>query len=419
MSKRDFNLIAIKKPRDNPIQDKPINFPPLKNLHLELLENKKKIKSGLPNVVSSQKIIPPKKEVLKQESVKKEESKQKVPKDSTKKDESNSVPKNTKKELPKDSTKKDVQKSTKKDSKKNTPKQPDPHPDELILEEIIDDEDMLEDSENNFMEDELGESEGAPSDISDDLPAEDELIEEMEEDIEEEENLEEMEEENLEEGEEKEEEIEEGEKEEGGKEPDDGLTPEERERREKEEYIWRFRILKKKYPNPKVNIPDYNEHSDLTDMKNAYDRTTRELYLDGAVDSYRTYLVGGFMVTEFVCNNWLNIDLEGFTAQQAKMMYKYDMLLIELGEKSYNKWGMNIPVEIRLAGLIILQAGLFYLGKIITANYGGNVASIFKGMSGQPPDQGELENEEPVKKKMKGPKFKADDIRNMTKGKKE
>lgn len=406
MSKRDFNLIAVKKPRDNPIQDKPINFPPLQNLHLELLENKKKIKSGLPNVVSSQKIIPPKKDTPPKNETPKEPIKKDTNQDTAKK----IVPQSSKKEPP---PKKDVKQepsknnTTKQDppSKKNIPKQDEPHPDELILEEIIDDEDILEeDSENNLLEDELGDSEDIPSNISDDLPAEDNL-----DPIEDEEPIEEEIEEPIEE------EIEE----ETPKEPDDGLTPEERERREKEEYIWRFRILKKKYPNPKVDIPDYNEHSDLTDMKNAYDRTTRELYLDGAVDSYRTYLVGGFMVTEFVCNNWLNIDLEGFTSQQAKMMYKYDMLLIELGEKSYNKWGMNIPVEIRLAGLILLQAGLFYLGKIITANYGGNVASIFKGISGQPPDRSEIENEEPVKKKMKGPKFKADDIRNMTKGKKE
>lgn len=179
--------------------------------------------------------------------------------------------------------------------------------------------------------------------------------------------------------------------------------------------MWRFHILKKKYKNPATAIPDFNEHSELSEMKATYDRTTKELYLDSAVDSYRTYLIGGFMVTEFVCTNWAGVDLSGFTMTQTKMLYKYDMLLIELGEKSYNKWGMNLPVEVRLAGLIILQAGLFYLGKVISANYGNSMADLFKGFTGQPPDpKNEVTKEESNKKKMKGPRFKAEDIRNMS-----
>ena len=38
----------IKRTRDDPAPDHPINFPPLKNLHLELLENKSKLKPGVP-----------------------------------------------------------------------------------------------------------------------------------------------------------------------------------------------------------------------------------------------------------------------------------------------------------------------------------------------------------------------------------
>ena len=41
-------IIVVKRPRATPLADIPINFPPLVNLHLELLENKKKLKKGLP-----------------------------------------------------------------------------------------------------------------------------------------------------------------------------------------------------------------------------------------------------------------------------------------------------------------------------------------------------------------------------------
>ena len=205
-----------------------------------------------------------------------------------------------------------------------------------------------------------------------------------------------------------------------------GLTPEEREIKEKEEYIWRFRILKKQYGrNATIPIPEWNEHSDLHMMKTSYERTIRELYLDDAVETYRTYLLGGWIVMEYVCTQWVGIDLRGFTMQQTRMMYKYDRMLIELGEKSYTRWGMNLPVEVRLLGMILFQAGIFYLGKIITDKFGGSMAELFKGFTGQPPDatpqsasantppaDGEEVNDAAPKKKMRGPNIKASDIRN-------
>jgi hypothetical protein len=45
---------------------------------------------------------------------------------------------------------------------------------------------------------------------------------------------------------------------------------------EKEEYIWRFKLLKKLHPSH--NIQDYNEGDDLQLMKTAYDQTIHEIY---------------------------------------------------------------------------------------------------------------------------------------------
>jgi hypothetical protein len=375
MSKKSFNLTVVKKPRDDPIQDKPINFPPLENLHLELLENKKKVKPGAPDVQSQKKRSLP--------IIKKEEPLPKVvKKEGFKKDDTQSPPPTPKKA------------SNKKKPEIKKPKE-DLSGDDLILEEIIDDDPVTENKETDG--------------FSEDIEEEEEI--EEEEDIEDEEGMEELVDDEEDENANNEEKT--VAKKEDVPDPTDiyaGLSPEEREKKEKEEYIWRFRILRKKYKNPLVEIPEFNEHSELLDMKNAYERTTKELFLDSTVESYKSYLIGGFMLTEFICTNWAGVDLSGFTSSQTKMMYKYDMLLIELGEKSYSSWGSNLPVEVRLAGLIIFQAGLFYLGKVITANYGGSMADLFKGMTGQP---SEVIKDEPVKKKMNGPKFKAEDIRNM------
>lgn len=43
-------FVVIKVSRPDPITDKPVNFPPLKNLHLELLEIKKKLKKNIPAI---------------------------------------------------------------------------------------------------------------------------------------------------------------------------------------------------------------------------------------------------------------------------------------------------------------------------------------------------------------------------------
>lgn len=362
-------VTIIKNPRSDPIPDKPTYFKHLENLHLELLENKAKIKPGLP-------IIPP---------VKKRNPPQ--PKSSS--------PKKRKKERKTEEPKTEEHKTEehKTEKSKKTSEKP------KLDENIGDYKDVLE---------ELGDDEFDPIELE--LGDEDEGEEDEEDEGE-------IDEEDEDEGDEEEDEEDEKVKEEDD--PYAGLTPEEREMKEKQEYIWRFNILKKQYKDNV--IPAVNEHTDLPMMKSMYDRTVREVYLDDAVNSYRSYLMGGFVVMEFVCTQMLGFDMSGFTQQQTRMMSKYDMMLIELGEKSYNTWGANVPVELRLVGLVLFQTAIFYLGKVISSKYGGNVGDLFKGMTGQPgviDNTTKSDDEEvapnPKKKRMRGPKIRAEDIRNMS-----
>lgn len=146
---------------------------------------------------------------------------------------------------------------------------------------------------------------------------------------------------------------------------------EERERREKADLLFKFMVLRRQYPN--VEIPEFTEHSDLDTMKRVYEQIIRRVSLDSSVDSYKQYLVGGFMVLEWVSTNWLGIDLSGFTQQQVKMMNRYERLLIELGEKNYSTVGSRFPVEVRLIFFIIFNAGLFYVQKMIFSGGDGGV----------------------------------------------
>jgi len=340
-----YQLVVTKRSKiSGPLIDVPIGFPPLENLHLEMMENKKKLKSGLP-------LIP----VKKSAPVRSLPSALETHKPEVSSPESIEIP------------------STRKNGIVKPKRSPSPP-----VEEIDEDDDLLE---------ALGEEE---QDDLDGLAEDDKSYSDAEDYAAHSDN---------EEHDDEHEEIDEND-------PYSGLSQEERNEAEKEEYIWRFRLLKKEYKSRAKDIPVYNEHSDLQLMKRDYTRTVKELYLDRNVQTYKHYLLVGFLAIEFGATQLIGIDLSGFTLQQGRMMEEYDHLLIELGEKSYNNWSSSLPAELRIMGLILFQAGIFYLGKIVSSKWGGTVADLFKGFMGQPPDisYSKSDEERAPKRKMRGPK---------------
>ena len=187
---------------------------------------------------------------------------------------------------------------------------------------------------------------------------------------------------------------------------------EERERREKADLLFKFMVLRRQYPN--VEMPEFTEHSDINTMRRIYEQVIRRVSLDSSVDNYKQYLVGGFMVLEWVSTNWMGIDLSGFTQHQTKMMNRYERLLIELGEKNYSSMGSRFPVEVRLIFLIIFNAGLFYVQKMIfTGGEGGTAIlnALFGGMGGATQQQ-----EAPRRRRggMRGPTITPHEVEELT-----
>ena len=152
-------------------------------------------------------------------------------------------------------------------------------------------------------------------------------------------------------------------------------------------------------------MPEFNIHSDYKTMQHTYDSTLKRLSVDNTVDSYKTYLIGGFMCVEYILGSFLKFDMKGFTQHQTMNMANYERLLVELGEKSYVPTESDWPVEVRLLVMIIVQAAVFILGKFIMNKTGSNVLSMFNSLG----SMGKTTEQQP-KRKMKGPEINLDDL---------
>lgn len=169
----------------------------------------------------------------------------------------------------------------------------------------------------------------------------------------------------------------------------------------KRELLYKFELLKRSYKN--IDIPEFTVHSDYKNMNRTYENFLRRVSLDSNVENYRNYLIAGFMIMEFILGSWLKFDMAGFTQQQILNMNQYERLLIELGEKSYVPDDKKWPVELRLLGLIVFNAVVFIIAKMIMSKTG---TSLFGLMNAQ---QSEFQKHK-AKRKMKGPNIDLNSI---------
>jgi len=159
----------------------------------------------------------------------------------------------------------------------------------------------------------------------------------------------------------------------------------------KRELLFKFDLLRKSYKN--ANVPEFTIHSDYNTMQRTYDSTIRQVNVDNNIETYKSYLITGFYITEFVLGYWLKFDMQDFTKQQIVNMNKYEHLLIELGEKNYVPEGSKWPVEIRLLFTILINAAIFIITKMVMQKIGSNLFSMM----------GEDQSQAAPKRRMRGP----------------
>jgi len=172
----------------------------------------------------------------------------------------------------------------------------------------------------------------------------------------------------------------------------------------KRDLLFKFESMRKNYPDMPGDIPEFSMHSDYKLMQKTYDSTLRHGTLDTSVESYRKYLMYTFTGIEFVGGQYLNFDMEGYAKMQANSMPEYDKLLVELGEKRYTPLESQYSVEIRLMMLILVQTGMFLVGKIMKNKMGKDITATMQVPA--PSASGS--------KKMKGPSNFDDDFQDLT-----
>lgn len=131
-----------------------------------------------------------------------------------------------------------------------------------------------------------------------------------------------------------------------------------------------------KYQNLAINYPEYNivfpDGKSLNTIHKHYHEIIKSIYVNMNLGQTQLAYILCLMVLEFVCVKALNLPMAGFTKMELKRMYKYNSLMIELGESMYSTGGGKpAPIEWRIASTFFWNVVIFLGIKIISSYIGG------------------------------------------------
>ena len=136
----------------------------------------------------------------------------------------------------------------------------------------------------------------------------------------------------------------------------------------------KFDNLKLNYPDMKVEFPDGKK---LERIHKIYHSHIKSIYVNMNLDQIQLGYVMCLMVFEFLAIKAFGIPMSGFTKMELKRMYRYNQLMIELGESFYTTGGgpggggVKTSLEYRI-GTSFLWNILVFLGvKLLTKYMGG------------------------------------------------
>jgi len=147
---------------------------------------------------------------------------------------------------------------------------------------------------------------------------------------------------------------------------------------EKQNLIAKINLMRHVYVER--DIPHVSVADDYLYVKSQYDSLVRTLNISSKHERYKQILFVGFYAVELLLGRFAKLNMAGFAQEQIANIGRYDQLLLELGEKNYapdapEQW----PVEVRLLGLVVMQAALFILSRQF---FGGPAQSSSGGAGG-------------------------------------
>lgn len=124
---------------------------------------------------------------------------------------------------------------------------------------------------------------------------------------------------------------------------------------------------------PTSNIPAISEFSSIDEVRRQYKRITNKLRMEKSIEKNSGYMFIGLYGIEYVAKMF-NVNIEGFAEDQMANIDKYNELLVELGERKYASFAGNLPVEVRLMGMMMFNAAMFFVGRKMV---GGTDKTVF------------------------------------------
>lgn len=137
------------------------------------------------------------------------------------------------------------------------------------------------------------------------------------------------------------------------------------------DYRVKFGILREAYPN--MNIPEPDESATIEEIEATYKQYVRRIHVESSVEQNKIYLLILWLLIDVVGTRFFKLPFHGrYVKSQFKYMQKYQMLLIELGERNYSESeGEGWPVEIRLLAMAIFHGVIFALVQLLTSKLDG------------------------------------------------
>jgi hypothetical protein len=135
-----------------------------------------------------------------------------------------------------------------------------------------------------------------------------------------------------------------------------------------ESFKSKFQALALNYPDRGILFP---EGKSLNKIHDSYHGIIKSIYVNMNLGQIQLGYIIVLMAIEFVCVKAFNIPLAGFTKMELKRMYRYNQLMVELGENLYSTGGTEWPIEWRILGTLVMNIVIFISLKFLAQYVGG------------------------------------------------